>query len=99
MSVTLRRTDILIQLQPQIGQRVRAVVSIGNPFAAEKLLRVVVDANIDVVVHLLLPILVARRSGRGPVFIWCWQNLVQLTELIFLLVFVVGLRERRGTPR
>ena len=62
MSVTLRRADVLIQLQPQISQRVRAVVSVSNPFAAEKLLRVVVDANIDIVVDLLLPILIAGCS-------------------------------------
>ena len=92
VSVTLRRTNILIQLQPQISKRVGAVVSVSDTFTAEKFLRVIVDANIDVVVDLLLPILVAWCTRRGPVRIGRWQKFVQLTELIFLLVFVIRLR-------
>ena len=80
--VAVLRAHVLIELQPQVIQLVRALVVVGDRLAAGDLLFVVVQLDLDVVVRALLPVLVPGRAARSAVGIGRGKFLIELAELV-----------------
>ncbi len=59
--------DVLVHLQPQGGQRIRAVVVVGDAAFAAQALGGVVQGTLQVVVGAVLPVLVAGGAAGGAV--------------------------------
>ena len=76
-----RLHHILIELHPQVGQGVRTVVAVGNPFRPGKYVGLLVKVQLDVVVRAVLVVGVARSPCRIAVAVGRGQFLLELTEL------------------
>ena len=80
VAVAVQRADVLVQLNPNVAQLVRAVVGVGDGLGAVDALRLVVQTDFHVVVRLLLPVGVTRGTRCGAVHVGRGQFLSQLAE-------------------
>ena len=55
---------------------------VGDKFIAAESLSAVVQANVDIVVDLLLPVFAARCSGRSADIVWRRPYIVQLAKMV-----------------
>ena len=74
--------DILVQLHPQVAERVGRLVVISDGAAAGDLAPGFIERGADRVVGALLPVGVARRAGGGAVGIRGGQHFFELAELV-----------------
>ena len=81
---------VSVELQPEVVECVGGVIGVGNGFAADKLLVLVVDADINVVVSLLLPVAVSWCAGGGAIVVGCGEDFGELAEFVWLFEFAVG---------
>ena len=72
---------ILVELQPQVRQRVGRVVGVGYRLGAAYTLVFVVEFGGNDVIGFLLPILVSGRTRSGAVGVWRGKKLLKLLEL------------------
>jgi hypothetical protein len=73
---------VLVQLHPQVVQRVRRVVVVGDGLAAADGALRFVQRGADLVVGALLPVGVARGAGGGAGVGGRGQQFVELAELV-----------------
>ena len=86
---------VLIEQQPEILQRIRAVVVIGDGLAGADGAGGFIQPGGDAVIHLLLPVTMARRAGGVAGVGGGWPILAfQLAELVDKIA--LGLNDRAG---
>jgi len=73
---------VLVELQPDVAERIRRVVRIGDRLRTRDAPRVFVEADLDPVVGALLPVLRAGCAGRGAIDVGCRQVHVELPESV-----------------
>ncbi len=86
---------ILIQQQPQIFQRIRAVVVIGHGLRPADRAGGFVQAGGDAIIHLLLPVTMARRAG-GVAIIGRGRPILALKLAELVDETALGLLDRPG---
>ena len=74
---------VLVELEPDVGELVGRVVSIGDGLGAGDALVLVVELDLDLVVRALLPVLVSGSPRGGAVDVRRPQLVVELPELVF----------------
>ena len=94
-----------LELHPQIGERVGALIEVDDLLDALDAMRLVVEPDRDPVVGAVLPVLRPRRARGGAEGVRGWQDLLELPELVRLrelldrkprlVVEFVAVRERR----
>ena len=82
MAVTVLGPHVLVQLQPNIIQLIRAVVCVSDSLLAINAMCIFIQGHLDVIVRFLLPVHVPRRTGGGSVDIWRGQFSAQLLEFV-----------------
>ncbi len=77
--------DVLIKLHPQPRQAVRRIVGVPHRRARGDAALGFVQFGGDLVVDLLLPVFMPRRAAGVAIGVGVRQDLVQLTELVFVI--------------
>ena len=74
ISNTGRRADVLLEVQPEIRQRVGAVVRVVDRLASAQLVARWIERRRDAIVGALLPVARAGPTGPAPVLVRCGQR-------------------------
>jgi hypothetical protein len=82
--VGVRREQVHVELHPQVAQHVGGPIPVADHLGALERPRGFIELDLDRIVHLLLPVAAAGRSGRGSLLVGRRQDLLQLSELVRL---------------
>ena len=74
LGVGIFAKQVLIELQPKIGQRVGRIVVIGDDLGTADALIGVIEFDINRVIGFLLPVAVSRRARSGALFVGRGQD-------------------------
>ena len=77
-------TDILVELYPQIRQRIGRIVGIGNGFFSVEALGFVIDFDVHHIVSTLLIVCGTRGTTCGSIIIGSRKLVVELTEFVLI---------------
>ena len=81
--------DVRVELDPQVPQRVRRLVSIPDRFGAVNRVVGFIQTHVDGVVDPLLPVVWPRLATCAAVRVRGWEDFFELTKFILLAVFAV----------
>jgi len=90
MRVRIKGKNIGIELHPEIAESIGRVIGIGNFLRADDFLKLVIQFDINHIVSLLLPVFFSGCPGSRAKFVRGRQCFFQLSEFIFLLVFLIA---------
>ena len=74
--------SVLVELHPEVRQRVRRIVAVDNGFLSINASLVLIERRLDAIIGTLLPVTMARRTSGIPIDIRITQFVAELAELI-----------------
>ena len=91
VAVAVEVPHVLVELEPEVAELVRAVVDVGDGLLAVDALAAVVQADVHHVVHSLLPVLVPRSPAGRAHAVGRGEHVVELAEgVVVRVAFELG---------